>query len=133
MMEKWRDVFRRGVAPSLSPAGLEALRGALERNDVALVQGVTTVPPPLHACRNHKLEGACAITYAGWMGEGKDTVEEAEWYFSAVCDNANALLGDPNGHRHLICWWDSTERGEAVRLLLPEVELAISGKVQSQG
>ena len=46
-MENWRKVWREGVAPLLSAAGLEALRRALVTDDGRLLQGATTTPPPL--------------------------------------------------------------------------------------
>ena len=42
---KW--VWREGVVPQLSTAGLEALQNALESDDPTLIQGQNLLPPPL--------------------------------------------------------------------------------------
>jgi hypothetical protein len=65
-METWRWVWRDGVVPSLSDAGLRALETALAGDDPRLIQGATTSPPPLQRMQDWPVEGACALGYCGW-------------------------------------------------------------------
>src|SRR5258706_2911603 len=78
IMESWRKVWRDGFAPQLSTAGLDALRHALREDDTRLIQGVTTSPPPIPCLREWAVEGACAVAFCAWQGEGFDTVGEVE-------------------------------------------------------
>ena len=73
-MESWRQVWRDGFAPVLSSAGLDALRGALGRDDPRLIQGSTSTPPPLMCVRDWPVEAACALGFCGWQGDGLDNV-----------------------------------------------------------
>lgn len=93
-MESWRMVWRDGMVPSLSTAGLVALRDALVNDDPALVQGRTTVPLPLMCVRDWPCDGADAIGYAGWKGDGLMTVGEVEEHFANCCFEADRLIGE---------------------------------------
>lgn len=84
-MEPWQRVFRSGLAPNLSTAALAALADGLERNDPALVQGMTCLPPFLPSTTSLPPESACPLVYAGWMGDGLSTVGDLEKYFMRVC------------------------------------------------
>jgi hypothetical protein len=121
MMETWQKVWRDGVAPNLSTRSLETLRGALERNDRALLQGTATFPPPLEALKNHVVEGACAVGYCGWQGDGLETVAEVEEFFARVCFETDRRLGEPAASRWFLNWFDETPRPEMRRQLLAEV------------
>src|SRR5438128_1976677 len=84
-METWRKVWREGVAPQLSQAGLEALRQALASDDSRLLQGATTAPPPLQCVQDWPVEAACVIVFCGWQGDGLETVADVEECFARVC------------------------------------------------
>lgn len=120
-LEAWRKCWRDGVAPGLSVGALQALAHALERDDKALVQGATTAPPPLHVCEDWPCEAACAVAYAGWQGEGLETVGEVEAFFARVCHETDERLGEPAGCRWLLNWYDDTPRDVMRRELLAEV------------
>lgn len=107
-MQMWREVLRRGIVPQLSTAGLQALRKALASDDSRLVQEQTTRPPPLQSVLDWPCEAACPIAFAGWQGDGIETVGEVEEYFARVCHEA-----------------DDTERDEMRRELLSEIDLAL--------
>ncbi len=77
-MEKWRRVWRDGIAPQLSRSALLALQSALRRDDRRLLQGVVTAPPPLEGNLACAVAGGCAIGLCGWLGEGRRTVAEVE-------------------------------------------------------
>lgn len=124
--EAWRRAWREGVAPSLSTAGLEALAAGLRDDDPALVQGATTVPPPLLAVQDWPCEGACAVGYAAWKGDGDDTVGAVEEAFARVVFDAGGLLRDPSGARGFLNWFDDTPRDAMRAELLAEVELALA-------
>src|SRR6516225_8882065 len=109
-MESWRKVWRDGLAPLISTAGLEALERALSTDDARLLQGATTTPPPLQCVQDWPVEAACALGYCGWQGEGLESVAEVD-----------ERLGEPAACRWFLNWFDETPRDEMRSLLLTEV------------
>ncbi len=124
-MESWRLVWRRGVAPNLSHAALEALRRALAEDDPRLVQAATTTPPPLPSVQDYPCEAACLLGYAGWQGDGLTTVAEVEEYFGRLCFQADEAIGEPAGVRYLLNAYDEWPRDVMRAMLLPEVQRAL--------
>lgn len=124
-MQKWRRVWREGLAPHLSQPGLEALERALIQDDPRLIQGATCYPPLLDAFRKRKVEGTCAIGLCGWQGEGLSQVGQVEEYFQRACDAMDAVFSEPAACRHFLNWFDNTPRGQMRRELLLEVTLAL--------
>jgi hypothetical protein len=127
-MKVWRD----GLAPLVSDAGLEALRKALTEDDRRLIQGGTTTPPPLQCVQEWPVEAACAVAFSGWQGDGLATVAEVETYFAKMCFEIDQRLGEPAGCRWFLNFWDETPRAELFRLVLPEVEAVIAARLASQ-
>jgi len=125
-MESWRKVWRDGVAPLISTAGLEALRSALSSDDVRLLQGATTTPPPLQCVQDWPVEAACALGFCGWQGEGLESVAEVEEYFARLCFEVDQRLGEPAACRWFLNWFDETPRDEMRSLLLPEVHRTLA-------
>jgi hypothetical protein len=121
-MEIWRKVWRDAAAPLLSVPALEALRAAVLADDPALLQGATTTPPPLQCVQDCPVEAACALTYAGWKGDGLGTVGEAEEFFARICFEIDQRLGEPAGCRWFLNWFDETPRKEMLREFLPELD-----------
>jgi len=130
-MESWRKVWRDGLAPHLSTAGLEALRRALLADDGRLVQGATTVPPPLMCVQDWPVEAACVLGYCGWKGDGLETVGEVEEYFARMCFEADKALGEPAACRWFLNWFDETPRSEARQELLAEVNRALLQRIRA--
>jgi hypothetical protein len=128
-MEKWRRVWREGLAPHLSRAGLLALQSALLNDDPRLLQGTVSSPPPLDALRECAVNGACAISWCGWQGGGLRSVGQIEEYFHRTCDAAAAALQDPAACRYFLNWYDAAPRAEMRRELLAEVKLTLQGRV----
>jgi hypothetical protein len=126
-MEKWRRVWREGIAPQLSRSALLALQSALRRDDARLLQGVVTAPPPLEANGNCAVVGGCAIGLCGWLGEGHARVDAVEEYFTDICAAADVVLGEPATCRFFLNWFDDAPRAEMRRELLPEVTRALLG------
>ncbi len=124
-MERWQRIWRMGIGPRLSPAALEKLRNGLAKNDARLIQGRTTTPPALAGLEGADVEAACAIGYAGWRGEGHDTVGALSSYFEAVCSAVDGDLGEPAACRHFLDWFDATPRETMRRRLLDEVTQTI--------
>ncbi len=127
-MESWRKVWRDGVAPLLSVDGLEALRQALATDDVRLIQGATTTPPPLQYV-HWPVKAACLISYAGvdlCGGFDHATVGDVEEFFTRMCVDIDQRLGEPAGCRWFLNWFDETPRDEMRALLLPEVERSLA-------
>ncbi|MCC6417955.1 MAG: hypothetical protein IT429_06855 [Gemmataceae bacterium] len=120
-MEAWRKVWREGVAPQLSTAGLDALQLALATDDGRLLQGATTTPPPLQCVQDWAVEAACAVGFCGWQGDGLETVAEVEEFFARVCFEADQLLGEPAACRWFLNWFDEAPRDEMRRELAAEV------------
>ena len=125
-MESWRKVWREGVVPMVSTAGLDALRKALSNDDARLVQGATTTPPPLQCVQDWPVEAACALGFCGWQGEGLETVAEVEEFFARMCFEIDQRLGEPAACRWFLNWFDETPRDEMRPLLLAEVECALA-------
>ncbi len=132
-MESWRKVWREGMAPQLSPAGLEALRRALMTDDARLLQGATTTPPPLQCVQDWPVEAACVLGYCGWQGEGLETVAEVEEFFARACFEADQRLGEPAACRWFLNWYDETPREEMRRLLLAEVNRSLAQRLAPDG
>jgi hypothetical protein len=128
-MESWRKVWREGFAPVLSTAGLQALRKALASDDGRLTQGATTTPPPLMCVQEWPVEGACALGYCGWQGDGLETVGEVEEFFARSCFEADQRLGEPAACRWFLNWFDDTPRDEMRRELLAEVNLVLAERI----
>lgn len=127
-MESWKRCFHEGIVPHLSDAGLEALRVGLLRDDQCLIQGGTTTPPPLACVQDWPVEGACAMAYCGWQGEGLETVAEVEEYFAKLCCQTDESLDELAGCRWFINWFDETPREEMRAKLLIEVGVALAGR-----
>jgi hypothetical protein len=72
------------------------------------------------------VEGACALTYCGWHGEGLQTVAEAEEFFARICFEVDQKLGEPAACRWFLNWFDETPREEMRRQLLVEVNRTLS-------
>lgn len=121
-MENWQLVWREGVAPQLSTPGLEALWKALADDDDRLLQGVTTSPPPLQCMQQCGIEGACAVGYCAWLGDGLSTVGQIEEFFAKVCFETDHRLGEPTACRRFLNWFDDTPRTVMRRQLMDEVQ-----------
>jgi hypothetical protein len=127
-MEDWRNVWRNGIAPLMSRAGLESLRGALKADDPRLIQGSTTTPPPLMCVQDWPVECACAIAFCGWQGDGLTTVGQVEEYLHSLMLLTDARMGEPAAIRWFLNWFDETPRYQMLHELLPEVELALANR-----
>jgi hypothetical protein len=130
-MESWRKVWRDGFAPVLSTAGLQELRKALVRDDARLTQGATTTPPPLQCVLDWPVEGACALGYSAWQGDGLESVGEVEEFFARACFEADQRLGEPAACRWFLNWYDDTPREEMRTLLLSEVNRTLAERFTS--
>src|SRR5437763_1066796 len=128
-MESWRKVWRDGLAPHLSTPGLEALRRALIGDDLRLLQGATTTPPPLQSVQDWPVEAACVLGYCGWQGDGLETVAEVEEFFARTCFEADQALGEPAACRWFLNWFDETPREEVLRELLAEVNRELARRL----
>lgn len=128
-MESWRKVWREGLVPQLSTAGLEALEVALMTDDSRVLQGATTSPPPLQCVQDWPVEGCCVLGFCGWQGEGLQTVAEVEECFARLCFEADQVLGEPAAVRWFLNWYDETPRDQMRRELLAEVQLALSERL----
>lgn len=133
-MESWRKVWREGLAPEVSTAGLDALRRALIQDDPRLLQGATTSPPPLQCVQDWPVEGACGLGYCGWQGDGLETVAQVEEFFARSCFEADRRLGEPAACRWFLNWFDDTPREEMRRQLVAEVNRTLAQRLaESQG
>ena len=127
-MESWRLVWREGFAPVILTNGLQALRDALECDDLRLTQGSTTTPPPLMCVQDWPVEAACALGFCGWQGEEFETVGEVEEFFAKLCFEADQRLGEAAACRWFLNWFDDTPRNEMRQELLAEVQLALTSR-----
>jgi hypothetical protein len=130
-MESWRKVWRDGLAPHLSTPGLEALKRALVSDDLRLLQGATTTPPPLQCVQDWPVEAACVVGYCGWQADGLHTVAQVEEFFARICFETDQALGEPAACRWFLNWFDETPRAEVRAQLLAEVNRTL-GERQGQ-
>lgn len=130
-MEKWRTVFRRGLAPHLPTAGLQALAFALASDNPSLLQGTTCYPPPLAPLKDRAAEASCALTYAATEGKPV-TVAEADTAFQMVCEAADLPFKEPASCRYFLNWYDDVPRDVMRRELLAEVEAELSRRAAVQ-
>jgi hypothetical protein len=79
------------------------------------------------------VEAACAVAYAGWQGDGLETVGEVDGFFARVCFASDQALGEPASCRYFLNWVDGTERCEMRRLLLAEVQLVLAERLGQSG
>lgn len=121
-MESWRLVWRRGFAPTLPTAGLEALAVALRDDDIRIHQGATTTPPPLLCVQDWPCEKADAIAFCGWQGHRLRTVGQVEEFYAKALHDADERYGELAACRWFLNWFDDTPRAEMRRELLAEVE-----------
>src|SRR5436305_14749786 len=128
-MEKWRRIWREGLAPNITKSGLQALEMALIHDDARLLQGTTCYPPLLDALRDRDVEGTCALGFSAWQGDGLNQVGQVEEFFQRVCDGADAVFNEPAACRYFLNWFDDTPRDEMRRELLAEVEKAIADRL----
>ena len=131
-MESWKHVWRKGVAPLLSTESLEALREALVHDDPRLLQGATTSPPPLQCVQDWPVDGACALGYCGWRGDGLETVAEVEEFFARMCFETDQRLGEPAACRWFLNWFDDTPRAEMRQHLLAEVQRELARRLSAE-
>lgn len=127
-MESWRKVWREGFVPQFNKLHLEVILKVLLEDDPKLLQGVTTVPPPLHCVQDWPVEACCVTAYAGWKGNELVTVAEVVEFFSHICYECDMLVGEPAGCRWFLNFYDEAPRDEMRRELLAEVELALAQK-----
>jgi hypothetical protein len=132
-VEKWRRVWRDGIAPLLTLPELAALESAIAADDPALSQGGTTLPPPSRVAQDWPVEATCALALCGWKGLCLVTVAEVEEYFARMCHEIDLRLGEPAGCRWFLNFFDETPRDEMQRLLLPEVTRAREALSRSEG
>lgn len=128
-LEPWAAAWRQYIVPHLPASGLSALLSALKDDDPTLIQGSTTLPPPLLQTIGLPCEAGCAIAYALWKGTPVDTVGEVERLFAAAVNaSASNSMNGYNESRAFLNWFDDTPRPQMIRELIPEVELAIVNK-----
>ncbi|MFL5244874.1 MAG: hypothetical protein ACJ8FY_22460 [Gemmataceae bacterium] len=121
-MNTWQQVWHQGLAPSLSTPALEALHTALVKDDPRVIQGATTLPPPIDGVQSWPVEAACVIGFSGWQGHGLESVAQVEQFFACVCSQAEERLGETAASRWFLNWYDTTARTEVRHQLLAEVE-----------
>jgi hypothetical protein len=133
MNMNWQTVWRLGIAPQLPTAGLVALQRALATNDRRLLQGASTMPPPLQCVQDWPCEGACAIGFCCAFTDDVTLkqVSEVEEFFARVCFNCDQILGEPAACRWYLNWFDETPRDEMRAALLVEVDAEIGRRRQA--
>lgn len=125
-LPSWKQVWRNGIAPNLTTAGLVSLQEALIGDDPRLIQGSTSSPPPLMCVQDWPVEATDAIAYAGWQDNpGLETVGQVEEFWARICFECDNRLGEPAACRWFLNWWDETPRNMARDELLAEVQREI--------
>jgi hypothetical protein len=133
-LSAWQRVWRVGIVPQLTLAGLRGLRVALEQDRPSLIQGATTQPPPLQAVCDWPVEACCPLCYALLDGNRPEyvSVGPLEDRFAEACFAADKLCGEPAAIRYFLNQVDEWSRPELIANLLPEVNLAISQRQHAE-
>ncbi len=125
-LARWQIAFRRGFAPLMTVAELQALATALETDDPRLIQGTVTTPPPVLG--RWQCQGGCAIGLAAMLA-GYATVQAVVERFAEICHGADARLDEPVAARWFLTWVDNVSRETLRNELLPEVRRALAARV----
>lgn len=125
-LKAWRalcDATGPHGAPVLSHHALDALRRGLEVDDERILQGATTIPPPLQCVADFPVEAGDLLVFAYWQGDcgGVCTVGEAEAQFTYYCTAIDGGMGEGAGCRHLLHWFDEAPREDMRTQLLAAV------------
>jgi hypothetical protein len=124
----WRKVWRQGIVPQLTKAGLRGLQKALERDSHRLITGATTCPPPLQFLAKLPVKACCPLCFA--LLDGKQpyaiSVGSLEEQFALACYQGDQLAEEPGAIRYFLNWVDEAPRETMRRELLAEVKLALS-------
>jgi hypothetical protein len=133
-LETWRLVWRRGLVPQLSTAGLQRLAEALEGDWPSLITGSTMQPPPLMCMQNEAVEACCPLCWAILDGLRPTAVSVGplDERFAMACHKASELLGYPEAIRDFLNWVDESPREEMRKQLLIEVNLALVGRLPAE-
>jgi hypothetical protein len=124
----WQHAFRHGIVPQFTTKGLQGLRKALQENSPKLITGSTMLPPPLQCTIDWQVEACCPLSYALLDGLSPYAVcvGRLDELFAMACYRADQLLGEPAAVRWFLNTVDEWTRGDLLRNLLPEVELALA-------
>jgi hypothetical protein len=127
-LQAWQHVWRKGIVPQLTVAGLEGLKKALEENRRSLLTGATTFPPPLQCMQNEPVEGCCPLCYALLDGNRPEyvSVGALEERFAEACFRADQLCGEPGAIRWFLNAIDEWSRPELLQNLLREVNRTLA-------
>ncbi len=130
-MESWRIIWRRGISPLLTWEHLTVLRQALLIDDPRLLQGATTIPPPMTIVASNPCEAADPIGFCHWIADGQENVADVEEFFARVCFECDQRIQEPAACRWFINFWDESPREEARALLLGEVARALDERAKT--
>jgi hypothetical protein len=120
----WQKVWREGLCPQLTTAGLQNLQRALERDDPRLITGTTVKPPPLMCRLGEAVESCCPLCWAILDTNTQPcyvSVGQLEERFADTLLKASDRLGWPLAAKYWLNWVDESPRDEMRRLLLAEV------------
>lgn len=131
LLPSWKTVLRDGFWKARDDRGelfvrdsdLGVLLDGLLKDDIRLMQGLTTTPPPMQCTIEWPCEGACFIGYVGWLGHGLATVRECEEFFAALCFAVDQLIGEPAVCRYTLNQFDDLPRDEMRREFAAEIRL----------
>lgn len=125
----WRQVWHQGYAPFIPREGLLSLLAALKTDDLRLVQGATTSPPPLQCVQDWPVEACDCLGWTAWRGgEGEaKTVAEVEEVFANLCFDCDQAIGEPAACRYFLNWYDEAPRDEVFRELAVEAAKSLAG------
>lgn len=122
---KWKDVFRRGLAPQLTSDELETLLTALVNNDPDLIQGKTVEPCGAGVKGDEKPKAGCMIGYIIWKCRGANEVRDVQNEFACICCGIDVRLAVLSVNRYLLNFFDETPRDKMRPQLIEEIELEL--------
>lgn len=126
-VRQWQNVWRLGISPHLSTEGLLALLKALLADDLALIQGATTEPPPISGCMDLEPVGHCPLIFCIRFGQPQNpkglgwTIADLEQEWAELLGKVDATFKQVNAHRPWFAFWDDSDRQTARWALMQEV------------
>lgn len=118
----WQVMFRKGFMPQWSTETLQSVRALLLADDVRIIQGKTTLPPPLLCHQDWPVEACDVIAYCSTPDAFDATVGECEEGFARACFSADNTVGEPAACKWFLDWFDLHPRPQVFAELLAEID-----------
>lgn len=130
-MEKWKEIWRRGLLPQMPVCGLEALLIALEtEKDEVLGEG--TIGVHVSSERPRLVRATAPWLYPFWLNGECPTEDLARLVLRRVLVQCDRFLGKTRSIGPFIEWWENGEGDTKREQLAREVRFDLDMKAEMQ-